>query len=461
MAAVHKALSTLNPRKSTGSDGISPRFLRECADLLAPPITHLFCLSISSGELPATWKIADVIPIPKSKTIEIDNLRPVSLLPVISKVREDFVLKSMKEKFLSIYGKNQHGFRPGASTLTAHIAIHDFITASLDASNYSRVALISFDLSRAFDKIHHKCLMNTLIDAQFPSAFLKWCGSFLRNRQQRVRTNGFISTLGDVTSGVPQGSKLAPYLFSSHMGALIPSNTDSRIFKYADDVYVVIPFTKSSNVKYLIECEFSRIKNWCNSHGLVLNEKKTKIILFSKKRTQHQALTHMSTVSDLRILGVIFQSNLGWNTHADHICKLASQRIYILKQLKRFEKITKEDLIQIYNSCIRSVLEYNCPIFIGMNRKNKRKLELVRKRCHRIICGNDCRCDALESLDSRRERIAIKLFLKSMRCDSIIRDIMPDFLPSSRRLRLPFSLTQRRSSSFIPSCTAIYNNKFS
>ena len=138
-----------------------------------------------------------------------------------------------------------------------------------------------------------------LIFAQFPSAFLKWCGSFLRNHQRRDRANGFISTLRNVTPGVPQG---------------------------------------------------------CSS-------------------------------------------------------------LFIFKS-------------------------YGC-------------LE-----CHRIICGNDCRCDALESLDSRRERIVIKLFLKSMKCDNIIRDIMPDFLPSSRRLRLP-SLTQRRSSSFIPSCTAIYNNKFS
>ena len=92
--AVHKALSSLKANKSTGSDGLSPRILRDCADVLAEPLTHLLCLSFLYGQVPARWKIADISPIPKSKDTNIDNLRPISLLPVVSKILEEFIVIS-------------------------------------------------------------------------------------------------------------------------------------------------------------------------------------------------------------------------------------------------------------------------------------------------------------------------------------------------------------------------------
>ena len=68
----------------------------------------------------------------------------------------------------------------------------------------------------------------------------------------------------------------------------------------------------------------------------------------------------------LKILGVTYQENLSWTTHIDNICKKANQRIYILRKMKNM--VTKEQLVEIYNGIILSILEYNGPLFIEMTK---------------------------------------------------------------------------------------------
>ena len=194
---------------------------------------------------------------------------------------------------------------------------------------------------------------------------------------------------------------------------------------------------------------------WSNAYS-----NKTKLQIFNKRRLKTSLSLPLSPSTELKILGVLFQDNLLWDNHVDSVCKTASQRIYLLKQMKKMENITHQDLVQVYSSCIRSILEFNCPLFVGMNRKNKRKLELVHNRCHRIICGIDCRCEALGSLEKRRESIEMKTFVNMLDPKHLIHGITPNFLPSSKRLNVPFSATQRRLSSFVPNCTLLYNQIF-
>lgn len=459
--AVHKALLNLNVRKSTGSDGLSSRIMHDCADVLAAPLAHIFCMSVHDGVMPRRWKTAHVSPIPKSKHVSVDNLRPISLLPVASKMLENFIVTSLKNEFFLLYGKDQYGFRTGSSTLTAQLALHDFVTCFLDQNPKCCIFIISFDMSRAFDKLDHACLMKTLTDSDLPSSFLTWCSSFLQQRYQRVKINEFVSSPKKVTSGVPQGSKIAPYLFSCHMRTLHPFHLSARIFKYADDVVIVKPVFQTSHINDEIKVEIDNMKRWCDQNGLSLNEKKTKLLFFNKRNLRTSILPAFAPSSEMKLLGVVFHENLCWDSHVTKICKLASQRIYILKQLKKIKSISKNDLLQVYGAYIRSILEFNCPLFIGMKKKNKRKMNLIRNRCHRIVCGNECHCDDFENLDERRERLALKTFVKMLDKNHILHNIMPQPLPSGKRLSVPFCHTERRKSSFIPMCTLLYNEQFS
>ena len=127
---------------------------------------------------------------------------------------------------------------------------------------------------------------------------------------------------------------------------------------------------------------------------------------------------------EIKILGITFQDNLKWDSHINSVCKSASQNIYILRKMKQLSNITKSDLLQIYKSHILSRLEYNAPVFVGLNGSNSEKLEKIRRRCRKIICGNECECDDFTELRLRRRFLSLKCFNNILfKEDHILHDI--------------------------------------
>ena len=405
--------------------------------------------------------MANVVPVPKKNCSSISDFRPISLLPLPSKILEKVVLTSIKDALVGLYGLNQFGFRPGSSTLLAHIAIHDFITRHLDLTTTLGVILITFDMKKAFDSLSHECLLNTLSEGNLPQNFILWTQSFLRSRKQNVILNGVLSSNTiSVTSGVPQGSVLAPYLFACHMGSLKANLPDTRMIKYADDVTLLCPFSSRDMIQTMIHTELQNMKTWCDSHGLSLNEKKTNVLIFKKPRIDYSTLVSVtpSLCSYLKILGVTFNDELNWNSHVDSITKSASRRIHVLRQLKKIPTVTKKDLLLVYESYILSVIEYNTPLLIGLSKGNSERLERIRKRCHRIICGFNCHCDDFPTLSSRRHTQAMKVFSLMQKPDHLTHSLIPHAMPRSQHFYLEPMRTERRLLSFIPYCCIQSNN---
>lgn len=454
---VFKELLTLNIKKACGSDGIPTRLLKEAATILAQPLSHLLTSSVMDGELPLQWKTTNIIPIPKSKNVSLNDLRPISLLPIISKILEKCVLSSMKDELLELYGPNQFGFRPKSSTLCALISLLDFTTKEMDKRECAGVALVSFDMSKAFDRLSHDHLLKTLSKTKLPSTCIQWCVNYLHERRQRViLPDSTTSTYRPVTSGVPQGAILSPYLFASHMGSLRPACDNTCMIKFADDVAIAIPYEDVTILRDQVQAEVKNMDTWCKDNGLVLNEKKTKLLLCDKRDNVMIPIPDLEVSNEMKILGVTLQNDLKWNVHVDIISKAASRRIYLLKVLKRLP-VQREELIHIYMSHIQSLLEYNSPLFTGMSRQNATTLEKIRKRCHRIICGFECSCDILRSLELRREEKALTFFKQMLKEDHIIHHLCPHIHSHSKHVIIPFSRTERRAKSFVPFCSYRYN----
>jgi hypothetical protein len=117
--SVNKKLSTLNPTKATGPDGIRSWLLKDNADIFAAPVSNILNRSFLEARLPSSWKFANVSPIPKQKPILDVNshLRPISLTPILSKVAEDFVVEEfVKPAVLKKVDPNQFGTIPGIVT---------------------------------------------------------------------------------------------------------------------------------------------------------------------------------------------------------------------------------------------------------------------------------------------------------------------------------------------------------
>ena len=239
-------LSNLKTNKSCGSDGIMPIFLKTSASALALPLSHIFNLSFIHGCVPELWKIADVCPVPKTKPINLLKLRPISLLPIVSKILEKSILKLYRVPLIKCYDNNQFAYRCKSSTVSALIAIHDTILKLLDNVSVNAVRVITFDMSRAFDRIPHHLLLSCLSQCDLPkrAAFVNWLNSYLCGRLQRVRLSNVRSSCVPVTSGVPQGSILGPILFSVYLSSYDCISPNVQVVKYADDVSLIVPVFK-------------------------------------------------------------------------------------------------------------------------------------------------------------------------------------------------------------------------
>jgi len=157
-------------------------------------------------------KVAKVIPIYKKGDSSLfSNYRPISVLPALSKILEKLVYNRMM-KFLNknnILNENQFGFREHRST---EMAILKFANMFYDASeNNDTMFGIFLDFSHAFDSLSHEILLKKIYNYGFRGKAYDWINDYLSNRKQFVQYNNSHSNLGDILSGVPQGSIWVPF----------------------------------------------------------------------------------------------------------------------------------------------------------------------------------------------------------------------------------------------------------
>ena len=157
---VHRLVSSLRINKATGLDGISARLLKEACPKIVPSLTHIINLSIRSGCFPEEWKISKVLPLYK-EDIKSDpnNYRPISILPVVSKIIGKVIFKQLYEYLTdnNLLAVSQHGFRPMHSTLTALLEVTNNWYLNIDDGLLNSVLFL--DLNKAFDTIDHSILL--------------------------------------------------------------------------------------------------------------------------------------------------------------------------------------------------------------------------------------------------------------------------------------------------------------
>ena len=251
--------------------------IKDCLSYILPALTELInSSSFSNSVFPKAWKKSEVVPHLKDGDHEIpSNNRPISLLPVLSKVTEKIALNQFTE-YLTQQGNltcHQSGNRKFHSTETLSLLVTGHIYKAMDKTEITAMVLI--DLSKAFDSICHRTLLTKL----------KGLGTSITNRMQSTRLGTSRSIELTVTHGVPQGSILGPLLFSLYMNDLPSVVKFSRVESYVDDTKVYLSCSKENINSRLAKVseDLRLIASWCCTNKLLNNSDKTKLILFGTK----------------------------------------------------------------------------------------------------------------------------------------------------------------------------------
>lgn len=408
-------IKQLRNTKSFGSDNISLRFIKDSLFAIVFYLTTLINTSIVTGIFPASWKHAVVTPLFKNgNPDEIGNYRPVSLLPIFSKILEKVVANQLTS-FLErnkLFSPTQHGFRPKLSTETALQVITDKIYDNMDNKKISLLTLC--DLSKAFDSVSHTILLQKL---RLINIDTFWFDNYLDGRSQSVRLKDIVSTKRSVTFGVPQGSILGPTLFNIHVNDIVTYIDNCLIIQYADDTQFLHSGTvnKINTLITNTETTLKQLRIYFLHNGLQLNINKTQCIFLGTR----QLLAHIPNTTTIRCAeGTIQPSfqikNLGLHldshmTFSKHIHEITRKTMGTLSFINRHKDLfNKETRVMVIHTLVLSIINYCITVWGTTNSTLISKVQKVQNFAIKVADGKARKYDHVTPLFKDFQWLKIK-----------------------------------------------------
>jgi hypothetical protein len=318
-------IKILKPKTSCGYDGISPKFIKSCSlHTIAAPLAHIANTSFRNGKFPTDMKKTKVIPIHKSNDpSQMNNYRPISLLPAFSKIIERLVHNRLT-KYLTLHSllsPSQYGFQKNLSTELAILEIQDRIVHALN--NKQWCIGIFLDLSKAFDTLDHSLLLSKLSHYGIRGTSLTWFKSYLQDRWQYVSYENCSSIYKLMVCGVPQGSILGPLLFIVYLNDLDKVNGNYQMLCFADDTNMLHVGADLNLLIPEINSSLKKINDWFSFNKLSLNISKTNFMIFHSSRKKIPGTIPiieidnqpLNRVESCKFLGVYIDQNLSWKVH--------------------------------------------------------------------------------------------------------------------------------------------------
>ncbi|KAK3538606.1 hypothetical protein QTP86_007674 [Hemibagrus guttatus] len=266
------------------------------------------------GKCSACFKTSDIIPVPKkTKITGLNDYRPVALTSVVMKSFERLVLPYLKDISETLLDPLQFTYRANRSVDDAvNMALH-FILQHLDSpGSYTRILFVDF--SSAFNTIMPALLRDKLFQLNVPDSMCSWITDFLTDRWQFVRLGTHVSDFQHISTGSPQSCVLSPpCIFSLYTNGCTSGHQSVKLLKFADDTTLI---------------------------GLI------------------------SDGDESAYRGTTITQELKWEQNISSLTKKAQQRMYFLRQLKKFLHPVKM-LVNFYTAIIESILTSSITVWFA------------------------------------------------------------------------------------------------
>ena len=256
--------------------------------------------------------------------------------------------------------------------------------------------VVFIDMRKAFDAVNHTNLLVELKRAGCSERSVKWFSSYLGGRSQFVTIKGGKkSSTRTLSYGVPQGSVLAPLLFSLFINDLPTSIHTGEMFLFADDATLSVQGKTMIDIQSKMNNALEEVYLWTQNNKLLLNTNKTKVMVIgSRQRIQklnennlnvHIRSTTIECVSHYKCLGVVVDSNLLFSKHVERVALQIKQKLGIRRRLRG--TFNTRYLSMIYWGYILPHAMYCCTVWTNRSHHNYEIINQLHKRAAYIISG--------------------------------------------------------------------------
>ena len=350
-----------------------PSILKNGGDAIAEYLTDIVNESLQTGNVPTVFKQAIISPLMKSGDPDLAaNYRPVSLLPICAKVLERIVLDQIT-KFFADNGiehvpDSQFAYRRNHSCEDClALAVNRWLSA-LDSNEYCGV--IFADMSKAFDRVAHSALIQSLHDTGIRDVALNWFCSYLSDRIQTVRVDQELGQSRPCSRGVPQGSVLGPVLFCIYIRDITPCFRFSQDQEYADDIAFYVRHSDCDTVLERLTADLAALDSYLTGKGLVLNPDKTQFLLLRRPTSPLPTTVSISCRNSTlypahtaKYLGLIVDEHLAFDAQVERVCIAVKQKVGAYKHAR--QNLNHRARRLFYLSIIQSTLEYASSAYIN------------------------------------------------------------------------------------------------
>ena len=367
----------IKKKKSPGFDLITGNILHNLPPKAILKLTYLINAAFRLKYVPSLWKTAEIVMIPKpGKTmIEPTSYRPISMLPILSKVFEKIFLKRINgiiaEK--KIIPNHQFGFQRGHSTIDQVHRLTDVIEKTLESKKVC--AAVFLDVSQAFDRVWHQGLIKKIRNF-LPESHVCIIESYLTDRTFRVKQKSNYSAIKKIGASVPQGSSISPLLYTLYTYD-IPQSTETKIFTFADDTAVLAVGENVIEATGRLQANLNKIQEWTIKWKTNLNNSKSVHVNFTNKKEEHLPIYLNQAVipyaNSAKYLGMTLDSKLRWKEHVKkkhEELQIKYRKMYWL--LGKSSKLSVYNKLLLYNQVLKPVWTYGIQLW-GCTKKSTLK----------------------------------------------------------------------------------------